>query len=65
MRTFEIAQLVSLYRKEFNTEITEKDQSTESTEKKKKQNGSSRQGQDAKKKGGRPAHYKKPLQKHN
>ena len=44
-----MAQLVSSYRKESNTEITEKGQSTESTEKE-KQNGSE-------------DHYKKPLQK--
>jgi len=35
MRTFGIAQLMSSYRKEFNTEITEKGQTTEITEKKK------------------------------
>jgi len=34
MQTFGIGNLVSSYRKEFNTEIAEKCQGTESTEKK-------------------------------
>jgi len=58
MRTFEIAQLVSLYRKEFNTEITEKDQSTESTEKKKNRTGLP--GRAGTQKRRKTRHYEKP-----
>jgi len=60
MRTFGIAQLVSLYRKEFNTEITEKDQSTE-----KKKTERVFPAGPGRKKRRKTRHYKKPLQKHN
>ena len=60
MRTFGIGELVSPYRKEFNTEIPEKGQSTESTESTEKKILKGLPGRAGTQKTRKTRHYKKP-----